>query len=756
MYLGNPRMRRPSRRKSRGVGCPTCLGGDGFGATEISKPEDINVSAQQFAAGFSSDPFKQKAYAYMYKQARSLTERALSDPKVKDVASKITAAGNMAFEAGHGVADLVSSIGTKGRVDASGVADITQLAGSFTKSIISFAQSIGLDSQTAQDVSDWTGIAVGCVAGIATAAAAGFGFGGLAAAVGCAFSVLIKLFSAAGWTHTPEIPPDQPRMILRALAGQASVLQSDAARLAAVLHYHYGLNSFQPLLDRLNLMPWVTNYPAATYPFDPAAIKQAVPAVSGTALLVAMHDWRIGADEFDGNLPRTYNNLRGVLNAIAWVTSGKQSGEDFANLYTQLPLELRGYQIIPGMDGPIGEQLHPCDLSWRFVNEEDVNVTAISHGAALCRGVLARSGATSNGGVGSTVLECPFDLDGSWLATGPAKKYPEKGTWYFDLAPFLRVEELINYFVAVTISERENLTPGSPKPWDVYTGFLPIGNINALKKVGGKDQPYDEKCWTGLYRGGDYQCDNPSGGNDLRTLVGSGNLNDGLTYAALKEFAYIRLLSAFAQLLNWWNWSARVPTGRVDPIRSVAEEHARNPIDSTIAELRHPVNPRQAVEVSGEPGNWTFNNYHELREDKGSTEYSFAAPIKPFEDCSRDSFAYSVQQNYCTWPMLGVPTGLWHLKVEAIRDGRRLAGVIRQRESTLGGLIKAAQEQAAADAKTAYNKWIVEHMTFNVLDPKQYTAYTYEDVRKAKIVKGLLLGVGTFLAVKYFLKKKGQ
>jgi len=772
----------------------------GFGDDSLTSflqdPQAVSKAAQSYAAKLPQvadqalDTVKKQTYAYMYTQAYALLDRVAKDPTIQ----KWVGQANNVYADVLKTQNFIDQLQTKGKLDASGVADGVQLAAAYTRTIVGFADALGgLSPQTKKDISDYVAITTGCVTGIAAGAATPMAMGSLVAAIGCALSFIIKVISGKPDWQPVELSCSEPRALYWAAAPQQIAIQTDAARLAAVLYHHYGYRSVDELISRLdNLKCWNSDAANSTiwqpndenspvlkpswistaggYPPAPKILGEAlnfdflqnrrVPAVSGKSLLQMLADPRTPDNEVDWNLTDS-------LTSIAWINS-VQTGEREPGDVSSLP----GNPYPSWLNGPYqSELLGACNLAVRYLIYEDVNVAAISLGAAIGRGMVRLTG--------STLVKAPNNS----VARTSNARLPEY--YYFDFAPFVRAEELLHYFMAITIRERQTAQSAGMKSWDAY-GLesipMPVRFVGARGSGGdatsNPNEPgYNSNCWTGLYHGGDFRCQSAysSSGTTLYALISRGDLNDPLTYSAIKEFAWLRLVSSFTQMVNGWRWKLSSERD-IDPIADIAAHEVANPIPATIRELRQPVDPRQIVPTNtvgaryGEKVSdwrwdydsrtrWVFNETLSLNEGVGSTVFGLSVPFRDIRNCANKT----VHIRYPLY-LLGIPkemsTGpLWHLKAEPVRNGQRLADVVAYREGQVGKVIADAQAQAVRDHMIPAMKvllYMQEHGVEWTGPPATQVIKVWQESQSQQ--SSLLLpalGIGGALLLMKLLKKKG-
>lgn len=210
-------------------------------------PKEIGERARQLAAMFSGDDFQKKAYQFFYSQARTGLE--LADQYLSAYPQAVAIGGALrtteeVYVEGQNIFQRYEKTG----IDAAGVGDVMNLMKKAVGTARSLAVSFGVqEGTTADEILDWTGVAVGCGAAIATGAAAG-GFGAIGGAITCAVSVLAKVFGKA--TKPPAVPPKElTAAVFVPFDTQRGLISADAMRLASILRYHYGYGDWNSLFN---------------------------------------------------------------------------------------------------------------------------------------------------------------------------------------------------------------------------------------------------------------------------------------------------------------------------------------------------------------------------------------------------------------------------------------------------------------------------------------------------------------------------
>lgn len=462
------------------------------------------------------------------------------------------ASGNaldVAYEIGKNVAD------GKYRADAGGVVDIARDSFKMVESVVSVLRAANVSDETLNEIMDWTGVGVSCSAGIAAA-----GPWGIAA---CGLGALAKLFSYLGQRETLA-SWDQPRTTFQPNQASMPLIAMDALRLAQVLRHHYGVASFRGMLVRLETLDefrWlIRNYPVSPTILGNAVVAQDQKAVPGHNLRSALQLFSFGQGS---NAVAARNNVR---DGLAFIAGWRHAA----------------------FNEPSGRGLYR-----RYEWDQDVNQRAIGTGAWV-----GRSAVVTDSTLRARVTVPMIGDTAGWIGTGSLSEMAQN-TRVVDFRPFVVVDELINFFAAVT--DRELAIPAAR---DAFINQYRIGQINPTRHLYVRDHDrtgeppgdgtssstlYETHCWTNLTRAS--TCTGLASGLSLQKAPYTEYLRDA---------GAARLMAALSFLHQQWAWSDIVPERRKDP---VGEIEPISLIDPT-AEMRLPVDPRQVVPQNGQ---WTLH-----------------------------------------------------------------------------------------------------------------------------------------------------
>lgn len=284
-------------------------------------PAAVAARARALAAGFSADALSKATFELVYDQAMS----GLTKLDAYMALNPYTASIKEMIAAGQGVFKDAKSWyinAERGGLDASGIIDGANIALRAIGAVRNVAQAFGGESATFNDVTEWAGVAVGCASSITGGAAVGGYIGAAVGVVACGVSVFTKLL---GYFQNRPRPLDTEKTALGIFTPQAEqlpLIATDAARLAALLKYRYGVPSFA------SLIPHVAANHERLRAFPPAGTSGPVPAWTPTDILSAVSYFPIVVD---GNVrqsavPGTQLDLGGGEEGYARVTYGDISG----------------------------------------------------------------------------------------------------------------------------------------------------------------------------------------------------------------------------------------------------------------------------------------------------------------------------------------------------------------------------------------------------------------------------------------------
>jgi hypothetical protein len=287
-----------------------------------------------------------------------------------------------------------------------------------------------------------------------------------------------------------------------------------------------------------------------------------------------------------------------------------------------------------------GASLHPTvfhpnggrRLWHRYYEDNDINVPAVELGALLARSAIAARGT-------------PISSVHIW---GIDRQAYDKFDWEIDFEPFMHVDELLNFFVAVTIQEmNDGLNPVAP--YDKAFGPMwrtVCETAQDPKRVGGPkacDPGFSESYWTNLLP------------HKTRKEIVAGVW--ARNPQALKDFAVIRLVSAWSYMHMLYNWT--YASGQQDIIAMTDKASVTDPF----FELKAPVDPRQAF-VGGD-GRW-----HNRVGDTSGPRGDWGVDFRPG----------------MTWPYVATVRDVRQTKTQA--HGFTLAAAIAKLSGEIGGAFK--------------------------------------------------------------------
>ena len=492
-------------------------------STVAQRAAALGTTIAQKYAGKYGEIFKdggkaaQLVYQHQYLEAWKQSETSVLTLLDKtgtagSVLGALYSAGVSAKDIGADTQKLISDYQKSG--DSAGlVAGGAEVAARVVRQVTNLVKKFGSaeSGAVAEQVSQWTDVAAGCVTGIAAGVAGGT-VGIVAGAVGCALSIFSKALETAT-SEKIRAGDEYPLAIFVPRKDQLAGIALDAQRLAMVLKSYYGINSWATIVERTQHNSWLHEGTVHSYP--EGGSRQTKPAVGFT-----MYD---------------------VLRAL----TPKNAVETF-----DAPLETVALKTANLVHDESSNTVRKMRKEWYDVPAETVREAAWQ---ALTR-------ITQTLSQGSTTRDDSYNS--KWTIRGPYN--PHTDVRYVQ---YLAAEELLNFFAAVTLFERR-FAPGALTPWFSYTAGkyklkpLPVrlfhvgsANRGRLSCYEYDDKPecgradgtttnewYSPECWTAQDR-----C--------YSTCV---DLAPGvMTYGhicAIRELAFIRLLAAFSYLHMQHMW----------------------------------------------------------------------------------------------------------------------------------------------------------------------------------------------------------
>ena len=643
----------------------------GLGATdEIGK---LNAAVKRNVAGGGRQ-------ARLEAVGFTLTTRSVDDLVTK---FRKTKAGQVVFSSGQAVTNLGKAIKQikSGKMDASGIANVAQNGFAMFENIAAIV-SMG-NTKAAAEISKWAKVGVNCSAGIVAAGP----WGGLT----CGLQVLSNFLDYVfGGEHKEDWKT--PRTIFVPDRLSVPLIAADASRLASVLKYYYGVESYQQLYQRLlghEEFLWL-------YGSESAGGYPDVPKMDAEGRVVAQDDT---------SLPG--HNLRTILQILSL---GMGASAALNNVRDGLAA-VAGWRH--GSFDPPGRGLYR-----RYEWDQDINHHAI--GTAAYWGRMA-SAASQDLRVNAVVM-----------ASGDTEGWNRQslggGRATFDARSFIIVDELINFFGAVT--RREVTTEGVQGARSIadrygFGSHTPTKHLYvSLQDRRGESEnvgtSYSKRCWTNLQRSTGHNC-------SLQSKVGAAD------NAALRDFGTVRLMAAFSFLHQSYLWSSRYADRRwkLDPIRIIAK-----PTGTAIDELLTPVDPRTVLGTGLHP--------NEVPPTAGHR-----APV--LQRASTRVFSVSgTMANSRTWdPSIGyAPAVALPLKLEqkinqeqaALQRGLRKAPTSQQKTWFLPD-VAVRQAQRAMEQAGAGSGLMLR-------DPFKY-GFVLHEPKKSGAGGVVLLGAAALLAMKF-------
>ena len=259
-----------------------------------TNPLNVAKKAQQLAASFSADGVTRAAYQLFYSQSHSamdLVDAATTMYPGAKFIFDLTKEGKGVYGKAAALYNKVSGSEGIGAIDAGGVADGLDVVRRVGMVASRIGNAFGSEAMgdVAAEVAEWAGVAAGCATMIGAGSAAG-PWGTAAGAVGCAASVLLKVFGLIG-KPKPQKPDYDlyPRAAFSPQPDQGPAIAADAARLAALLRYRYSIPSYGTLHVKLaawNLLGKAVTDENAWPP--PGSTQKPPPALSPFEVLLAL------------------------------------------------------------------------------------------------------------------------------------------------------------------------------------------------------------------------------------------------------------------------------------------------------------------------------------------------------------------------------------------------------------------------------------------------------------------------------------
>jgi hypothetical protein len=603
------------------------------------------------------------------KEARAFYEdisRSAGNQKDADVAQRFFLRGldvldrsiSYAQQAGLGGAATAAKVveGTREALSSGfklagegGTLDKIKAADTLIKATIKIADAFGASKEVTQQISQWAEVGTSCASMIVASGPMWY-----LGAAGCAAQALLQALSlsappavgsppgvpSAYFKLTSNPPGDEERPEIT----QTTIVMRDALLLAQVLKSHYGLTTLRPIYDALT--------------WNSGAIYTSGGRPSGEGL------WGRTTEVFSqGMYSQSFVNksmpavdLTSMLLAVAALDLTEPTSVDA----TQTDL----VQIASRICEREWDECCHCDIAWNCGSKTQIT----SHEHFLGVQWYAFAGELNQAGVAV----------GASIGRGRVAK----GLPIGSLLKFVRVDELINYFYAVSLNTRRQeeetwrlevrrfLMPSLPVQFyripDSAKAFV-WTHANIMCKPNMCGSPYDEYIKTGK-----------SAADALRWRLFDDWSGDDVE--AQREYAALRLMAAMSYLMraDRTNYSFTQPTA--DPL--IAGGNV--PVESVAWEVERPIDPRQVVQVA--PGKYIPNTW-----DGGHPwDPNMGAEVK----------------TYTTFQMLGVtgggftdPTAGVHYgsawRSHTTRDGRWLCRAIIAREEHYRDIITQALRAAA-------------------------------------------------------------
>jgi hypothetical protein len=619
---------------------------------------DITQKAEALGSKFTNwandqeSQIKKHAFKYFYTQGRVLLDQFGGNPQV---AAFKKVAGDL-YDTAVGGYNLIEKISQSDfGLDASGIVDTAMAANAMVNSLSPILKYAGANAKMVDSFGGWASVGIGCIGGIAAGVAAGSGSastaGGLGGMVGCASSIFLQamtnsplqFLSILGESGHLQATPQ--RAVLALNTQNATAIQADALRLATVLKYYYGIGSTKVLWDRISSL-------SAAFYHQPVCDAQLRKGCNGWAQSYPTPPPVNMAGQIQGQAsgPVTAATLGEIANMFTDEEIGTAPGSFgggggvgiMAGFYDGIPMREWGGADSLLTQGQSYSETFPRTRQIKgvnFLDYGDVSVSIAESRAAKGRAAVAGSGVCIHRG---------------WVV----------------------VDELINFFAAVTLRQIEDSSAQSVRPIeeDYLHSGLPVQLLSVISDGGNPG-----RCWTTNRVS--------SGGCDINALilaVRSGNVE------AAREFAGIRLMAAMSQLLMVYRWWGS------DVIASVV---VYPPSDFRYL-LSAPVDPRTVIPSGSLAEGVTF---YKVNQNDGINEGQSAG--EPTAPISVSVWNYEAHQpTYIDVSFRSI--GVWrntfngpHLG--ARRGPKEMAAMIAGREALFGSAkraaLLAAQDSTSSD-----------------------------------------------------------
>jgi hypothetical protein len=632
----------------------------GFGAiTEDPVEQTFDNIADSVAQGAGFKPgtrqydLNRKAFKWAYNETMSNLDKLAANPTIR----RINQAADAAIDFGASALQTYQNYKNRSyTADANGVIAASMDVNAVISSIAKFSQSIGLSPEIAHGIAQWSSVATGCAAGIAAQPIFG--------AVACAFTTLTAAFSLIFAEDEIKSPLYNPRSIFTPNPESQPRIAEDMVSLCQVLTRHYGVVRYTDLTKKLvsNIYAttgatddfyWLTtNYPARP-PIDPVTNQFAMTQVQE---------------------PVPAHNLRSILQIMSSpIKYGHAAAEkNIKDCLAFLAAYRSGFE-------PAGRGLYR-----RYDWDNDINVDAIETGAWIGRSAIA----TTKKPMTNAIIMPGGNVQGHPTVGIPTRWDDMKA---LDWSPFIAVDELINYFTAITIEELrrreldsvQNFNIGSYNPVRLMT----VRDRNRSGEIEVGEPGFSDRCFTNLNR-------HPDTCQSFPYEIGQ----PAPSYNVIKQVGAMRLMAAFSYLHIHHMWSNKTPQLRDDLISVLSQVEYKDEYE----ELRIPINPRQ-TELKG-VGLFAYWSLKPL-ELPDSEEKIFVGYGEGGNSAIVSSGLHGLSQEPVPdllipapyRPTLGGPKtkgGTGWLYVPARTNGLYLANQIHAKEAIVRSGIKAAEDLA--------------------------------------------------------------